>query len=87
MYSTESVFRDIIFDGISGVVRKKSVLLAKKSCPFSNVVFRNVDLPQGFVAVNAEVKLQGGTFAPLSISQEERAKIAEDVECNRNFVF
>jgi polygalacturonase len=87
MYSTKSVFRDIVFDGVSGTVRKRSVLLAKKSCPFANIVFRNVDLPQGFVAVNADVRLEGGTFAPLPIPEAERAKIAEDVESNRNFVF
>jgi polygalacturonase len=87
MYSKEAVFRDIVFDGISGSVRQRSVLLAKKSCPFVNIVFRNVDLPHGFIAVNAETKIEGGTFAPVSLPEDEMKKIADDVECHRNFVF
>lgn len=87
MYATKAVFRDIVFDGISGVVRRRSVLLAKKSCPFTGIVFRNVDVPLGFVAVNADFRLDGGTFAPLRLPDDEKAKIDEAVEANRNLVF
>ena len=86
MYATESLFRDIVFDGVSGTVCQPSRIYAKKTRPFENIAFRNVELPCGFVAVNADVRLDGGTFAPLEVSAEERAKIEGDIVNNRSLL-
>ena len=86
MYSTEGLFRDIVFDGVSGTVREPSRIYAKKTCPFENIAFRNVELPCGFVAINADVRIDGGTFAPLELPAEERAKIEDDIDSNRKLL-
>ena len=86
MYSTEGLFRDIVFDGVSGTVREPSRIYAKKTRPFENIVFRNVELPGGFVAFNADVRIDGGTFAPLELPAEERARIADDINSNRKLL-
>ena len=86
MYSTEAIFRDIVFDGISGSVREQSRIYAKKSSPFENIAFRNVELPCGFVAFNADVRVDGGSFAPLEISAADRATIEADIDANRNLL-
>ena len=82
MYSTEGLFRDIVFDGISGMVREPSRIYAKKTRPFENIAFRNVELPCGFVAFNADLRLDGGTFAPAEVPAEERARIEAAIERN-----
>ena len=86
MYSTEGLFRDIVFDGVSGTVRELSRIYAKKTRPFENIVFRNVELPCGFVAFNADVRIDGGTFAPVELPAEERAKIEDDINSNRKLL-
>ena len=86
MYSTEGLFRDIVFDGVSGTVREPSRIYAKKTRPFENIVFRDVELPCGFVAFNADVRIDGGTFAQVELPAEERAKIEEDIDNNRKLL-
>ena len=86
MYATEALFRDIVFDGVSGTVRQPSRIYAKKTRPFENITFRNVELPCGFVGFNADVRLAGGTFAPLEIPAEEREKIGDDINNNRKLL-
>ena len=86
MYATESLFRDIVFDGVAGTVRQPSRIYAKKTRPFENIVFCNVELPCGFVGFNADVRLAGGTFAPLEIPAEERTKIEYDINNNRKLL-
>ena len=87
MYSTEGLFRDIVFDGVSGTVREPSRIYAKKTRPFENIAFRNVELPCGFVAFNADVRLDGGTFAPAEIPAEERARIEAAIDGNINLLY
>ena len=87
MYATETQFSDIVFDGVSGTVCQPSRIYAKRAHPFENLVFRNVDVPCGFVAVNADVRVEGGTFAPVALTPEERAKIELDVEADRNVIY
>ena len=87
MYATEAVFRDIVFDGVSGTVSQPSQIRGKKTCPFENITFRNVDLPCGFLAFNADVRLDGGTFAPLKMSDADKARIEEDIANNRNLLY
>ena len=55
--------------------------------PFEKVVFRNVDLPCGFVFFNADVKIEGGTFAPVEVPAAERATIESDIAGNRNLLY
>ena len=86
MYSTEGLFRDIVFDGVSGTVREPSRIYAKKTRPFENIAFRNVELPCGFVAFNADVRIDGGTFAPVELPAEERAKIEDNINSNRKLL-
>lgn len=83
MYSTEGLFRDIVFDGVSGAVREPSRIYAKKTRPFENIAFRNVELPCGFVAFNADLRIDGGTFAPADVPAEERARIEAAIESNK----
>ena len=87
MYATDTVFRDIVFDGVSGTVREPSRIYAKKARPFENVSFRNVELPCGFVAFNADVRSDGGTFAPVEVPAEERAQIEKAIDGNRNLLY
>ena len=87
MYSTEGLFRDIVFDGVSGTVREPSRIYAKKTRPFENIAFRNVELPCGFVAFSADVRLDGGTFAPAEIPAEERARIKAAIDGNINLLY
>ena len=82
MYATETLFRDIVFDGISGSVKEPARIYAKKTRPFENIAFRNVELPCGFVAFNADVRIDGGTFAPADISADERARIETAINSN-----
>ena len=84
MCATEALFRDIVFDGVSGTVRRPSRIYARKTRPFENIAFRNVELPCGFVGVNADVRITGGTFAPKDISAEDRARIEDDIDSGRN---
>ena len=87
MYSTEGLFRDIVFDGVSGSVGQPSRIYAKKSRPFENIAFRNVELSGGFVAFNADVRLEGGTFAPADVPAEERAKIEAAIDGNAKLLY
>ena len=87
MYATEALFRDIVFDGVSGTVREPSRIYAKKTRPFENIAFRNVELPCGFVAFNADVRLDGGTFAPVEVPAEERARIEKAIDGNCNLLY
>ena len=70
--------------GLRETVRRPSRIYARRTRPFENIAFRNVELPCGFVGVNADVRITGGTFAPKDISAEERAKIEDDMANGRN---
>ena len=67
-------------------MREPSRIYAKKTRPFENIAFRNVELPCGFVAINADVRIDGGTFAPLELPAEERARIEDDINNNRKLL-
>ena len=87
MYATEALFRDIAFDGISGTVRQPSQIRAKKTRPFEKITFRNVELPYGFLNFNADVRLDGGTFAPMELTAQERARIEDEINSNRKLLY
>lgn len=84
MHSDEARFDNLYFSDISGQVRNPSRLYAVSKAPFGRIRFRNVDLAEGFEAVNApDVKAEGGTFRELTLSDAERAKLAEGIDAHR----
>ena len=87
MYATEALFRDIVFDGVSGTVLQPSQIRAKKTRPFEKITFRNVELPCGFLNFNADVRLDGGSFAPVELTAAERAEIEDDIDNNRKLLY
>ena len=74
MRSSEAVFRDIVFDGISGDVRQPSRVWAHPNMPFENFLFRDVDIPHGVELVNAKgFRFEGGTFREKPMTDEEKS--------------
>ena len=74
MFSKEAVFDGIVFDGVSGRVTSRSVIRANRAKPFGRVTFRNVELPCGFEAVNADVRVEGGSFERIALTDGEIAE-------------
>ena len=62
-YSTEAVFRDIIFSDVSGSVKEDIQIIADKAMPFKNIVLDNIDLSCGINAENADLVIKGGTLS------------------------
>ena len=87
MYANEALFRDITFDGVSGSARQPSQLYAKRTRPFENIAFRNVEMPLGFISINADVRVDGGTFVPASLAPEARAKIEANIDAHRSLLY
>lgn len=71
MRSNEGIIKNIVFDGISGTAENDSRIWAKKAVPFKDIVFRNVDVPAFFECINADVKVEGGSFAKRKLSPAE----------------
>ena len=83
MHSDAARFDNLYFSDISGQVRNPSRLFAVSKAPFGRIRFRNVDLTEGFQTVNApDVKVEGGTFRELPLSDAERAKLAADIDAH-----
>ena len=83
MHSDVARFDNLYFSDISGKVRKPSRLYAVSKAPFGRIRFRNIDLTEGFEAVNApDVKAEDGTFCELPLSDAERAKLAAGVDAH-----
>lgn len=87
MHSKEAAFANIVFDGVSGKVAERSIIRARKTKPFEKIVFRNVDLPCGFEALNADVRIEGGTLQRIALSEEEIARRNADMEAGRNRLY
>ena len=84
MHSKSCIFDDIVFSGVSGRVKRRSIIRARPSKPFGKVVFRNVELPCGFEALNAGVRTEGGTFDRVELSAAEIAEREADMAAGRN---
>jgi hypothetical protein len=83
MHSDVARFDNLYFSDISGQVRAPSRLFAVSKTPFGRIRFRNVDLTEGFQTVNApDVKVEGGIFRELPLSDAERAKLAEGIDAH-----
>lgn len=84
MHSDDAVMKNIYFSDISGRVSDQSHIYAVTKTPFGKIVFNNVDLDSGFVAVNApEIVVNGGSFKEVQLSDDERSKLIEDVDTRR----
>ena len=61
-HSTEAVFSNIVFDGVSGTVEQPSLIDMNEAMPAKGICFINVDVPQGVRVKNADASFCGGTF-------------------------
>jgi hypothetical protein len=83
MYSKTAKFNNLYFSDISGTVKMPSKIYASSQTPFESIYFRNIDLPQGFEAVNApKIKFDGGLFKENTLSEAEVKKIKHEIDSN-----
>ncbi len=80
MHSPKAVIKDIIFDGISGTVKHSSKLWAKQAAPFTDIVFRNVDIPTKIECVNAQIRIEGGQITKKKLSSKDLKARIEGIE-------
>ena len=80
MYSPQAIFKDIVFDGISGTAPRVSRLWAKQAAPFTNIVFRNVDIEAEVECVNAQIKIEGGLLTKKKLSSKDLKSRIEGIE-------
>lgn len=80
MHSAQAIFKDIIFDGISGTAPRVSRLWAKQAAPFANIVFRNVDVEAEVECINAQIKIEGGLLTKKKLSSKELKQRIEGIE-------
>ena len=64
-HSTESIFSNIVFDGISGTVEKPSLVDMNPAMPAKGIRFVNVDILKGIKVVNADASFCGGTIEEI----------------------
>lgn len=84
MHSPAAMIKDIVFDGISGSVKYASKLWAKQAAPFTNIVFRNVDVPTDIECVNAQIKIEGGLLTKKKLSSKDlKERIANIESCKK----
>ena len=80
MHSPAATIKDIVFDGICGSVKYTSKLWAKQAAPFTNIVFRNVDVPTDIECVNAQIKIEGGLLTKKKLSSKDLKARIESIE-------
>ena len=80
MHSQQAIFKDIVFDGISGTAPRVSRLWAKQAAPFTNIVFRNVDIEAEVECVNAQIKIEGGLLSKNKLSSKDLKARIEGIE-------
>ena len=80
MHSPAAMIKDIVFDGISGSVKYTSKLWAKQAVPFTDIVFRNVDVPTDIECVNAQIKIEGGLLTKKRLSSKDLKARIEGIE-------
>ena len=86
MHSPAATIKDIVFDGISGTVKYTSKLWAKQAAPFTDIVFRNVDVPTEVECVNADIKIDGGLISKKKLSSKELKLRKENIETNKKLL-
>ena len=84
MHSPQAIFKDIVFDGISGTAPRVSHLWAKQAAPFTNIVFRNVDVEAEVECINAQIKIEGGLLTKRKLSSKDlKARIDGIESCKK----
>ena len=87
MYSSEAVFRDIVFDGISGDVRQPARVWAHPNRPFENFLFRDVEIPHGVELVNVRgFRFEGGTFREKPMSDAEKRERSDKLAAFKELI-
>ena len=84
MHSSEGLFRNLVFSGISGSVREQSRIYAHPNCPFENIVFDRCDVNGGVEVVNADVRFKDGTLAEKPLTDAEKAAIQQAIIDHKN---
>lgn len=80
MHSPSATIKDIVFDDISGSVKYTSKLWAKQAAPFTDIVFRNIDIPTDVECVNAQIKIEGGLLTKKKLSSKDLKARIEGIE-------
>ena len=84
LFSKDALFRNIVFDGLSGKTEDPFVpVYAHPNRPFEKLVFRNVDLACELEAVNADVRIEGGTVTQRPLSPDDVKRLNEDIVTGR----
>ena len=86
MHSAQAVIKDIIFDGISGTAPRISRIWAKQAAPFTDIVFRNVDVEAEVECINANVKIENGMLSKKKLSSKELKQRIENIETNKKLL-
>ena len=83
----EGEIRDIVFDGISGRTQSCSQIWAKKDHPFKEIVFRNVEIAQGYECINAEVKSQNSSFHRMKLTGKTLRTRKKNIENEKKLLY
>ena len=86
MHSKQAVIKDIIFDGICGTAPRLSRLWAKQAAPFTNIIFRNVDVDTEVECVNAQIRIDGGLMSKRKLSSKDLKLRIENIEANKKLL-
>ena len=86
MHSKQAVIKDIIFDGICGTAPRLSRLWAKQAAPFTNIIFRNVDVETEVECVNAQIRIDGGLMSKRKLSSKDLKLRIENIEANKKLL-
>jgi polygalacturonase len=87
MRSKDAVFKDISFEHISGTAPNVSHIWAREAAPFSNIVFRNVNVPALYECINAEIKTEGGLFTERELTEEQLARRHDYIEEEKKLLY
>ena len=87
MRSKDCVIRDITLEKVNGTAPNLSRLWAREAAPFRHIVFKDVNVPAQFECINADVRVQGGSFRETLLSDEERAARRENIESEKKLLY
>ena len=84
LFSKDALFRNIVFDGLSGTVKEPLVpVYAHPNRPFEKIVFRNVDVACELEVVNAEVLVEGGAVKRRTLTSDDVERLTADIVTGR----
>ena len=87
-FSRTARIDDIVFSDISGTQEIASELTGAAERPARRIRFRNVDMPHGIIANNAEqLEISGGTLKEVRPTDAERAERAKRFDYHRRVMW